>query len=112
MHGASLVFDLALVLGVAALPSPIARWLGQPTILGYLVAGLVVGPYIPIPLFADHARVESLAELGVVLVMFAVGLALRITKLLKVLPTAGLTGALQVGFLLWCGVTPSPAPWS
>lgn len=105
MHGGSLVFDLALVLGVAALTSPVARWLGQPTILGYLVAGLVVGPYIPIPLFADHTRVESLAELGVVLVMFAVGLELRITKLLKVLPTAGLTGALQVGFLLWCGVT-------
>ncbi len=106
MHGsASLVIDLALVLGVAALTSPIARALGQSTVLGYLVAGLVVGPYIPIPLFADLQRVESLAELGVVLVMFAVGLELRLAKLARVLPTAGLTGAVQVGFLMWCGYT-------
>lgn len=102
MH-ASLVVDLALVLGVAAITSPIAKRLGQPTVLGYLAAGLVVGPYIPIPLFADHERVESLAELGVVLVMFAVGLELRIAKLVRVLPTAGLTGVVQVGFLMWCG---------
>lgn len=104
MH-ASLVLDLALVLGVAALTSPLAHRLGQPTVLGYLVAGLVVGPYLPIPLFADVGRVESLAELGVVLVMFAVGLELRIARLLRVLPTAGLTGAVQVGFLFWCGFT-------
>ena len=103
VHAPSLVVDLALVLGVAALTSPIARALGQSTVLGYLVAGLVVGPYIPIPLFADLHRVESLAELGVVLVMFAVGLELRLAKLARVLPTAGLTGAVQVGFLTWCG---------
>lgn len=102
-HGASLVLDLALVLGVAAITSPIARRLGQPTVLAYLIAGLVVGPYIPIPLFADAARVETLAELGVVLVMFGVGLELRVARLLRVLPTAGLTGAVQVGFLFWCG---------
>lgn len=114
MHGSSsLVIDLALVLGVAALTSPIARALGQSTVLGYLVAGLVVGPYIPIPLFADLHRVESLAELGVVLVMFAVGLELRIAKLARVLPTAGLTGAVQVGFLMWCGYTLATAlGWS
>ena len=114
MHGsASLVIDLALVLGVAALTSPIARALGQSTVLGYLVAGLVVGPYIPIPLFADLHRVESLAELGVVLVMFAVGLELRLAKLARVLPTAGLTGAVQVGFLTWCGYTLATAlGWS
>lgn len=103
MHGASFVLDLAVVLGVAALTSVITRWLRQPTILGYLFAGLIVGPYIPIPVFAEHARIEALAELGVVLVMFAVGLEFRIAKLLRVLPTAGVTGVVQVGFILWCG---------
>ncbi|MBX7195478.1 MAG: cation:proton antiporter, partial [Sandaracinaceae bacterium] len=114
MHGSSsLVVDLALVLGVAALTSPLARALGQSPVLGYLVAGLVVGPYIPIPLFADVHRVEGLAELGVVLVMFAVGLELRLGKLARVLPTAGLTGAVQIGFLTWCGVTLASAlGWS
>ncbi len=105
MEDSSLVVDLALVLGVAALTSPFARALGQSTVLGYLIAGLILGPYIPIPLFANAHRVESLAELGVVLVMFAVGLELRLTKLVRVLPTAGLTGALQLAFMMWCGHT-------
>ncbi|MEQ8278524.1 MAG: cation:proton antiporter [Deltaproteobacteria bacterium] len=105
MHGASLVVDLGLVLAVAALMSVVTRWLRQPTILGYLFAGLIVGPYIPIPIFADPHRIETLAELGVVLVMFAVGLEFRIETLLRVLPTSGLTGVVEVGFMVWCGFT-------
>src|SRR5262245_27134262 len=106
MHGsAQLVYDLAVVLGVAAVTSVLARLLRQPTILGHLLAGMIVGPYIPIPLFADHARIESLAELGVVLVMFAIGIEFRFAKLMRVLPTAGFTGLIQVSFLLWCGFT-------
>ncbi len=103
MHEGTFVTDLAIVLGVAAVTSLLARVLRQPTILGYLVAGLIVGPYIPIPLFADAHRVEALAEFGVVLVMFAIGLEFRIAKLLRVLPTSGLTGVVQISFLLWCG---------
>lgn len=103
MHGPSFVVDLGLVLAVAAVTSVVTRWLKQPLILGYLFAGLIVGPYIPIPVFADHERIEALAELGVVLVMFAVGLEFRIAKLVRVLPTAGVTGVVQVGFLVWCG---------
>ncbi len=100
MHGQSLVADLAVVLGVAAVTSVIARRLHQPSILGYLVAGLLVGPYVPIPLMANQGRVEALAEFGVVLVMFAVGLEFRIAKLMRVLPTSGLTGLLQVSFMM------------
>ncbi len=103
MHGATFVTDLAMVLGVAALTSVLARLLRQPTILGYLIAGLIVGPYIPIPLFADAERVQALAEFGVILVMFAIGLEFRIAKFLRVLPFAGLTGLVQISFLLWCG---------
>jgi CPA2 family monovalent cation:H+ antiporter-2 len=106
MHGsAQLVYDLAVVLGVAAVTSVLARLLRQPTILGHLLAGMIVGPYIPIPLFADHERIESLAELGVVLVMFAIGIEFRFSKLMRVAPTAGFTGLIQVSFLLWCGFT-------
>lgn len=105
MHGAGFVFDLAIVLGVAGVTAVLARRFRQPTILGYLLAGLIVGPYIPIPLFADQHRVEALAELGVVLVMFAVGLEFRIAKLMRVLPVSGVTALVQVGFLLWAGFT-------
>ncbi len=101
----SFVFDLAVVLAVAAVTAVVARSSRQPTVLGYLLAGLVVGPYIPIPIFADPHRVEAMAEFGVVLVMFAVGLEFRLAKLRQVLPTSGLTALLQVGFLLWAGVS-------
>jgi CPA2 family monovalent cation:H+ antiporter-2 len=98
---------------VASVTAVIARALGQATIVGYLLAGLIVGPYIPIPLFADAHRVEALAELGVVLVMFAIGLEFQLHRLFRVLPTAGLSGLVQVCFLLWAGYTVGSAlGWS
>ncbi|MCB9536283.1 MAG: cation:proton antiporter [Myxococcales bacterium] len=105
MHGVTFVADLAVVLGVAALTGVLAGGLRQPTVLGYLAAGLIVGPYVPIPVFADPERVASLAEFGVVLVMFAIGLEFRVAKLVKVLPTSGLTGLVQISFLAWAGFT-------
>ncbi len=103
MHESTFLLDLALVLGVGALTGVVARVLNQPSILGYLVAGLIVGPYLPVPLFADPERIESMAEFGVVLVMFAIGLEFRIAKLMRVLPVAGLTAVLQMSALMWAG---------
>lgn len=106
MSEAHFVTDVAIVLGVGAATGFVARRLGQPTILGYLLAGLLVGPYLSIvPVFADPGRVLSLAEFGVILVMFAVGLEFRVAKLISVLPTAGLTAAIQIAFLMYCGFT-------
>lgn len=103
MPHASLVTDLAIVLGVAALTGPVFRALRQPPILGYLLAGLIVGPYIPVPLFADGPRVHELSELGVVLVMFAVGLEFSLRRVAQVLPLAGLIAVVQIGGLFWAG---------
>jgi len=105
MHGAAFVSDLAVVLGVAAITGVLARLMKQPTILGYLLAGLIVGPHIPVPVFADPERVGALAEFGVILVMFAIGLEFRIGKLVRVLPVSGLTGIIQVSVLIWSGFT-------
>lgn len=104
MHG-NLIADLAVVMVVAAFTGTLMRRLGQPSVLGYLLAGLVVGPYIPIPLFADPHRIEELAEAGVVLVMFAVGLEFRVQRLLEILPKSGLTAAVQIAALGWTGFT-------
>lgn len=104
MHS-SLLTDLAIVLLVAAPTGLLARRLGQPSVLGYLLAGLVVGPYIPIPLFADPHRMEELAEVGVVLVMLAVGLEFRVRHLLQILPTSGLTALVQISAMGWAGYT-------
>ncbi|MCX4239784.1 cation:proton antiporter [Paraliomyxa miuraensis] len=103
MPHASLVTDLALVLGVAAVTGTVFRALRQPPILGYLLAGLIVGPYIPIPLFADVHRVHELSESGVVLVMFAVGLEFSLGRVATVLPLAGVTAAIQIGGMFWAG---------
>ncbi len=103
MHGVGFVQDLALVLGVAAVTGLLFRLLHQPSILGYLVAGIIVGPYLPTPFFANPERVHALSEFGVVLVMFAVGLEFRLSKFLSVLPISGVTGVIQIGVLLWAG---------
>lgn len=104
MEHSVFVFDLAIVLCVAGITAVFARACRQSTVLGYLFAGLIVGPYLRIPVFADPARVGALAEFGVILVMFALGLEFRIAKLRRVLPVSGLTGVLQVAFLAWSGI--------
>ncbi len=101
-HG-SFLADLALVLCVAAPTGLLFRALRQPPILGYLLAGLVVGPHTPIPLFADPDRVSALSEFGVVLVMFSIGLEFSVRRLLEVLPTSGLTALVQISALAFAG---------
>ncbi|MEZ4287260.1 MAG: cation:proton antiporter [Polyangiales bacterium] len=104
MHG-TLIGDLAAVTVVAAVTSMLAHRFGQSSILGYLLAGLIVGPYIPLPLFANPERMQELAEVGVVLVMFAVGLEFRIRRLIEILPASGLTACVQIAALSWAGFT-------
>jgi len=47
--------------------------LRQPVVLGYIIAGLIVGPHVPIPLVANRV-VQTLSELGVILLVFSLGL--------------------------------------
>src|SRR5256885_9567641 len=86
---------LTIVLGVAAVTTVVFQRLRQPVVLGYIIAGLIVGPHVPIPLVADSAVVRTLSELGVILLMFSLGLEFSIRKLAQVGPTAGLTAVLQ-----------------
>lgn len=104
MHGdRTLLVDLALVLCVAAVTTVVFRKLRQPVVLGYVLAGLIVGPHVPVPLFADAGHVRTLSELGVVLVMFSVGLEFSIRRLVRVLPSAGPAGLVQLSVMLWLG---------
>lgn len=99
----SFVVDLAVVLAVAALTSLGFRLLAQPPLLGYLLAGVVIGPYTPIPLFADAAQVHAMSEFGVVLVMFGVGLEFSLDRFMKVLPRSGLVALLEISAMGWAG---------
>jgi CPA2 family monovalent cation:H+ antiporter-2 len=95
--------DLAMVLCVAAITTIIFQKIRQPVVVGYLIAGMIVGPNVPIPLFADPDRIHTLSEFGVILLMFALGLEFSVRKLIRLGPTSGFITALQVGFMIWLG---------
>jgi len=104
MHGAhDLIKALAMVLCVAAVTSVIFQRLRQPVVLGYIIAGLIIGPHVPIPLIADAAIVQTLSELGVILLMFSLGLEFSLRKLLQVGLTAALTAIIQCSLMIWLG---------
>jgi monovalent cation:H+ antiporter-2, CPA2 family len=94
---------LAAVLCVAAVTTVVFQRLRQPVVLGYIIAGLVIGPYVPIPLGADQATVHALSEIGVILLMFSLGLEFSLRKLIQVGPTAGITALIQCTLMLWLG---------
>jgi CPA2 family monovalent cation:H+ antiporter-2 len=97
VNGAQFLADLALVTGVAALATLLFHRLRQPIVLGYLVAGVLVGPHGPLGGLQDVASVSTLAQLGIVFLMFSIGLEFRVRRLAR----AGLPalGAAAVGAL-------------
>ena len=100
MHSAhDFLVNLALVLCTAAIATVIFQRLRQPVVLGYILAGLVVGPHVPVPLVADLGVVETLAELGVILLMFALGLEFRLARLAAVAPTGGIVAIIEVSLM-------------
>ena len=102
MHGPPpLLTDLAVVLGTAAIVSALFHRLRIPTILGYVIAGLVVGPHVPVPLVANLENVQTLSELGVILLMFTIGLEFNARKLLRAGPRSLLVVAIQGAAAFW-----------
>lgn len=104
MHDAAeFLRTLTIVLATAAVTTVVFQRLRQPVVLGYIIAGLIIGPHVPIPLVADVEVVETLAELGVILLMFSLGLEFSLPKLLRVGPTAGVTAVIQSAAMAWLG---------
>ena len=104
MHDAhDFLQNLALVLCVAAVTTVLFQRLRQPVVFGYLLAGMIVGPHIPIPLVADEEMIRTLSELGVILLLFSLGLEFSLRKLLQIGPTAGLVAVAQSSGMVWIG---------
>jgi monovalent cation:H+ antiporter-2, CPA2 family len=76
--------DLAYVFVAAVCGGAVAWRLRQPLILGYVVGGIVVGPFTPGPSVSDVHAFEVLAEIGVVLLMYSVGIEFSLRDLLGV----------------------------
>ena len=83
MHGADVVLMLAAGLGAALMLGYVTQRVGLSPIVGYLIAGVLVGPHTP-GFAADAALAEQLAEVGVILIMFGVGLQFHMEELLSV----------------------------
>lgn len=94
---------LALVLGVAAITSVLFQRLRQPVVFGYMLAGLIVGPHVPIPLVADEPTVHTLSELGVILLMFSLGLEFSLRRLVAGGAGVLLVALLETSLMMWLG---------
>jgi CPA2 family monovalent cation:H+ antiporter-2 len=106
MHGdTQLIATIAISLAAAFAGGLIAARLGLPTIVGYLLAGVVVGPFTP-GFVADAALATQLAEIGVILLMFGVGMHFSVADLLKVrgIAVPGALGQITVATLLGMAV--------
>lgn len=74
LHLPHLISDLALILVSAGIITLLFKWLKQPLVLGYIVAGLLAGPYIHIfPTVGDRENISLWAEIGVVFLLFGLG---------------------------------------
>lgn len=104
MTGAhDILHALVIVLAVAAITTVLFQRLRQPVVLGYILAGLLVGPHVPFPLVADRGVVQTLSELGVILLMFGLGLEFSLRKLVQVGPISGVTALVETSIMAWLG---------
>lgn len=94
----------ALVLCTAAITTIVFQRLRQPVILGYLLAGLLIGPHTPLPLLADVQTTETLAQLGVILLLFAIGLEFSIRRLTRVGGSVLITATIDLSLMVWLGI--------
>ena len=102
---APLIRDLAVILGVAGLVSLVFQKIRQPVVLGYLIAGMIIGPYTPPhELVSDIPNLQTLSELGVIFLMFSLGLEFSFHKLKRVGFSASATGLAEVFFMLVLGL--------
>ena len=98
MEQHSLLFNIGLVFTVATLFAFIAKALRQPLILAYLVAGVVIGPKIGFGWVEDEAAIELISEIGLILLLFIIGLEIDLKKLVDAGRTILVAGVSQ--FLL------------
>ena len=104
MHAISFIQDLAVIMLVAGVVTVLFHRLKQPVVLGYIVAGFIIGPHTPpFGLIHDEDTIKTLAELGVIFLMFCLGLEFSLRKLFKVGATAFIAAFLEIILMIWIG---------
>lgn len=104
MHGIVFIQDLATVMLVAGLTTVIFQRLRQPVVLGYIIAGLLVGPHtFPVIFIHDEETIRTLSELGMILLLFALGLEFSLKKLRAVGGAALVAAFAEIVLMVWIG---------
>ena len=103
-HDVSFLQDLAIVMIVAGLVTIVFHRLKQPVVLGYILAGVIIGPHTPpLPLIANDETIQTLSELGIIFLMFSLGLEFSLRKLKQVGATAFIAATLAILVMLCAG---------
>jgi CPA2 family monovalent cation:H+ antiporter-2 len=104
MHGVGFIQDLAVVMAIAGLVTVLFHRLRQPVVLGYIVAGVIIGPHTPPSgLVRDEHTIKILGELGVIFLLFSLGLEFSLRKLARVGLTAVLAAVAEIIVMVWLG---------
>jgi CPA2 family monovalent cation:H+ antiporter-2 len=95
---------LAMVLVTAGLTAVLFQRMRLPVVFGYMAAGLIVSPHFPlVPITAHEDTVKTLSELGVILLMFALGLEFSLRRMIRIFATAGTIAVAQCALLILLG---------
>ncbi len=104
MHLPDLIADLGLILAAAGITTLIFKRIKQPLVLGYILAGLLVGPHLDFfPSVTDTKSINIWGEIGVIFLLFSLGLEFSFKKLVKVGGSASITAIVEVVFMLLIG---------
>jgi len=103
-HLPTLITDLGLILCVGAITTLIFKRINQPLVLGYIIAGFLVSPHFSfIPSIADEHNVEIWAKIGVIFLLFSLGLEFSFKKLLNVGGSASITAIVEIFCIVTVG---------
>ncbi|MDR2041814.1 MAG: cation:proton antiporter, partial [Tannerella sp.] len=103
-HLPDFIGDLALILITAGIATILFKFLKQPVVLGYIVAGFIAGSAVPwMPTIVDMENVKIWAEIGVIFLLFALGLEFSFRKLIAVGGTATLATLINMGAMIVIG---------
>lgn len=103
-HLPDLIRDLALILMTGAITTLLFKRIKQPLVLGYIIAGFFVGPHFHLlPTVADNANIKILAEIGVIFLLFSLGLEFSFKKLVRVGGSASITAFVEIAFITVAG---------
>jgi CPA2 family monovalent cation:H+ antiporter-2 len=104
VHFPLLIQDLAVILGVAALVTYLFQRIKQPVVLGYILAGLIVGPHTPpFSFIQDLPNIKVWAEMGVIILMFYLGLEFSFRRLMRLGGAVFGIGVFQLFFMIFLG---------